>query len=118
MEWIRELHDTSGCGLVVCGTHALEQDLIQGELKGWLEQFVERCIRRLVLPEKMPDEDINLVAKSFGLQPPEGEAAALILKMRINRYVKLLALAGNLARKRQQSICWDHFTQAYAAVCR
>ena len=118
MEWIRELHDTSGCGLVVCGTHALEQDLIQGELKGWLEQFVERCIRRLVLPQKMPDADIELVAKSFGLQPPEGEAAELIRKMRINRYVKLLALAGNLARKRQQSVCWDHFTQAYAAVCR
>lgn len=116
MEYIRELHDVTGCGLVVCGTRSLEHDLIQGPLKGWLEQFVERCIKRLELADDVPWDDLVKIAGAYGLSEPEGEVAAIVRHMRLNRYVKLLTLAGNLARKRDEPLVWAHFSTAYALV--
>ncbi|MGN0857293.1 MAG: AAA family ATPase [Candidatus Spyradenecus sp.] len=118
MEYIRELHDVTQCGLVVCGTRALEHDLIQGPLKGWLEQFVERCIKRLDLPNDLPWSDILLVARAYGLDEPSEAIAETLRHLRMNRLVKVLALAGNLARKRDQPLAWEHFTTAYALVNR
>ena len=118
VEYIRELHDGTQCGLVGCGTRALEQDLIQGPLKGWLEQFVERCIKRLELPNDIPWSDLLMVAEAYGLGEPPQAMADLIRHMRMNRLVKVLALAGNLARKRDQPLAWEHFTTAYALVNR
>lgn len=118
MEYIREVMDVSGCGLVVCGTRALEHDLINGELKGWLEQFRERCIKRLDFPERLPDDDILLFAAAHNLPEPDAETFALLRTMRTNRICKLLVLAGNLARRRNQELAWSHFNAAYAAVCK
>ena len=118
VEYIRELHDDSGCGLVVCGTRALEHDLIQGPLKGWLEQFAERCIKRLELPNDLPWNDLMLVAETYDLPEPPGPVADLIRHMRMNRYVKLLALAGNLARKRDEALTWEHVTTAHTLITR
>ena len=118
MEYIRELHDVTQCGLVVCGTRALDHDLIQGPLKGWLEQFVERCIKRLELPNDIPWSDLLLVAGAYGLPEPDEPHADLIRHMRLNRLVKVLALAGNLARKRDEALTWDHFATAYNLVIR
>lgn len=118
MEYIRELMDVSGCGLVVCGTRALDQDLINGQLKGWLEQFRERCIKRLDLPDRLPDADILLVAKSYALPAPDDTTMTLLRTLRMNRLCKILILAGNYASKRDETLAWTHFHAAYAAVCK
>lgn len=118
VEYIRELHDVTQCGLVVCGTRALEHDLIQGPLKGWLEQFAERCIKRLELPNDLPWSDLMLVAEAYDLPEPPGPVADLIRHMRMNRYVKLLALAGNLARKRDEALTWEHVATAHTLITR
>ena len=95
-------YDESRCGLIVCGTQSLETDLIQGELRDWLEQFKERCIRRLVLPKA----------------PPEGDVMAALRGIRMNRYMALLMLAGNVAKKRGQELGWEHFMAAWKTVDR
>ena len=118
MEYIRELHDVTGCGLVVCGTRSLEQDLIQGPLKGWLEQFVERCIKRLELPDDVPASDLEKIAEAYGLGPATGKVAETVRHMRLNRYVKILSLAGNLARNRDEALDWPHFVTALELVNR
>jgi DNA transposition AAA+ family ATPase len=118
MEYIREVHDRSECGLVVCGTRALDQDLINGDLKGWLEQFRERCIRSLRLPDRLPDDDILMFTAAHSLPPPDSDTLALLRTMRTNRICKLLMLAGNLSRRRDQPMAWAHFNAAYAAVCQ
>ena len=117
-EYVRELHDVTQCGLIVCGTRALENDLIKGPLKGWLEQFVERCIKWLELPNDIPWSDLMLVAEAYALPEPPEATAKLLRPMRMNRFVKLLALAGNLARKRDEPLTWDHVTTAYNLVNR
>ena len=116
MEWLRELHDVSGCGLVVCGTKAVEGDLINGELKAWLDQFAQRCIRRLVLPERLPDADIAAFGAAFGLPAPSGDILDLLRTLRANRLVKTLQLADNLARRKGQALTWDVFAAAHNTV--
>ena len=115
-EWIRELHDRSKCGLVLCGTKALKQDLIDGPLKAWLDQLKQRCIKHLVLPDRLPDEDILLVARNYRLDEPDGETLAALRTLRMNRLCKILMLADNLARKRDQALAWNHFRSAYRMV--
>lgn len=116
MEWLRELHDVSGCGLVVCGTKAVEGDLINGELRAWLDQFAQRCIRRLVLPDRLPDADIALFGAAFGLPAPDAGLLDLLRTLRANRLVKTLQLADNLARRKGQSLTWDTFVAAHNTV--
>ena len=115
MEWLRELHDVSGCGLVVCGTKAVEGDLINGELRAWLDQFAQRCIR-LVLPDRLPDSDIALFGAAFGLPAPGEDLLVLLRTLRANRLVKTLQLADNLARRKGAALTWDTFVQAHNTV--
>lgn len=115
-EWIRELHDRSKCGLVLCGTKALKQDLIEGPLKAWLDQLKQRCIKHLVLPDRLPDDDILLVAKNYRLGAPDAETLGVLRTLRMNRLCKILMLADNLARKREQPLAWQHFNAAYRMV--
>ena len=43
VEWIREIWDNSNCGMVLCGTRSLEDDLINdARMKGWLVQIDQR----------------------------------------------------------------------------
>lgn len=113
MEWVRELTDTSGCGLVCCGTEAVDQDLIGGTLKAWLDQFAQRLIKRLVLPKRLPDDDIRLVGKAFGLPSPSERVMDILRTLRMNRLVKTLMLAGNLARKRNVELDWSVFETTF-----
>lgn len=116
MEYIRELMDVSRCGLVVCGTKAIDEDLMNGDLKGWLEQFRERIINQVDLPSHLPYEDILLVAATFGLEEPDDDAEQLLKGIRFNRLLKTLALSKNLAYNRQQPLAWEHFNQVFKTI--
>ena len=115
-EWIREVKDRSGCGLVLCGTKALKHDLIEGPLKGWLEQVRERSIRNLTLPDRIPVSDIALIGAAYGLPKPQGQVLDLLRSLRMNRICKVLMLAATNAGKRSIPLTWDIFAQTYAAV--
>lgn len=116
MEWIRELYDESGCGLVVCGTRAMEDDLIKGELKSWLDQFDQRCIRVLELPTQVPDEDICAAAKAYRLPEPDDDTLIFLRTLRMNRLCLMLRCAAELAQRRQASISWDLAKSAYRTL--
>lgn len=120
MEFIREILDETGCGLVVCGTRALQQDLLQGQMAAWLDQFEQRCICRTLLEDRLGDDDILRVAAVYGLgeERPSEETLRILRTLRMNRLVKLLMLAGTLARKQESAPAWDHFLAAYHAVNR
>lgn len=117
METIRQIRDESDCGLVICGTRAVDHELINSPaLKGWLEQFVERCIRRLELPNDLPEADILATVAAYGMPAPDPDAARLIRTMRMNRLTKLIGLARKLASKNDDHVTWDHFRAAYRLV--
>lgn len=119
MEFIREILDETGCGLVVCGTRALQQELLQGQMAAWLDQFEQRCITRTVLDDRLSDRDIGKVAEAYGVaEKPDSDTLKVLRTLRMNRLVKLLMLAGTLARKQEMPTTWDHFMAAYTAVNR
>lgn len=119
MEWLREVWDTSHCGLAVCGTRSMEDDLINGAgLRGWLDQFDQRCIRRLVLPNQLPTADIALTAGAYGFPAPRASEANILASMRMNRLCTCFKLASVLAKNRAKRggsprPTWDDFVAAY-----
>ncbi len=109
MEWIRQLYDVSGCGIVVCGTKVMEEDLMNGPDMGWLDQFNQRCIKILALPNRLPDADIVLTAKAHGFPPPPEAYLCGLREMRMNRLTVALNLASDVAAKRGVERSWELF---------
>ena len=119
IEWIREVWDTSRCGLVLCGTSSLEDDLINDpRLKGWLAQIDQRCQRVVRLPSRLPPEDILLAGAAYGISGPTTCVESLLQTIRMNRLVSCLALtaswcAGNNKARERHPLNWESFRAVY-----
>lgn len=122
IEWLRELYDRTGCGIVFCGTRVFRDEIETGKLALILEQFRRRGIIRLQLPATPPKSDINRFAAAFGLPPPDGDAAEIIATMLkqsgLGQFCKFLQSASNLAAKQKKEMSWDHFVVAYDVIQR
>jgi DNA transposition AAA+ family ATPase len=121
IEWIREIWDNSGCGMVLCGTKSLEDDLINdAKMKGWLVQIDERCQRVMTLPNKLPLEDVILAAKEYGISGSTACVDGLLATIRMNRLTSCLALtaswcSGNNRAKEKHPKNWESFKAVYKA---
>ena len=113
MEWLREIWDVSHCGLAVCGTRSMEDDLMYGAMKGWLDQFDQRCIRKLELPNRLPASDIALAAAAYGFPPPDGSVSDILAGLRMNRLCAVLNMSASAANKRGDARTWDLFARVY-----
>jgi len=120
IEWLRELYDNTGCGIVFSATRLGQEELENGPSAGVLEQFRRRGIITLNLPPTPPKADIIKFAKAFGLPPPEGDAIDIVKNMLqrsgLKQYVVFLQSASNLAAKQKKPISWDHFVAAYDMI--
>lgn len=121
IEWIREIWDNSGCGMVLCGTKSLEDDLINdAKMKGWLVQIDERCQRVMTLPNKLPIEDIILAAEAYGIKGSTASVEGLLSRIKMNRLTSCLALtaswcSGNNRAKERHPKNWESFKAVYKA---
>lgn len=119
VDWLREVWDGTRCGLVLCGTSALEDDLINDpRLKGWLGQIDQRCQRIVRLPKRLPMEDILLAAAAYGVSGPTDCVDGLLQSIRMNRLVSCLALtaswcAGNNRARERHPLDWESFRAVY-----
>ena len=119
IEWIREIKDNSDCGLVLCGTRSLEDDLINDpRMKGWLVQIDQRCQRIVTLPNRIPMDDIMLAAEAYGLSGSAACVESLLSTIRMNRLTSCLALtaswcAGNNKSKQKHPLNWESFRAVY-----
>lgn len=69
--FLRRLQDTTGCTIILSITPLFERRLVAGMIEGWFEQVEGRSGGRrnwLRLPEWAPKEDVELIAKAFGLR--------------------------------------------------
>lgn len=121
IEWIREIWDNSSCGMVLCGTKSLEDDLINdAKMKGWLVQIDERCQRVMTLPNRLPLEDILLAAEAYGIKGSTACVDALLDRIKMNRLTSCLALTaswcnGNNYAKEKHPKNWESFRAVYKA---
>lgn len=122
MEWLREIHDMSKCGLVMCGTTSMEDDLINDpKMKGWLVQMDQRCIRITKLPNRIPEEDIDLAAAAYGITGPKSGVENLLATIRMNRLTTCLAVTarwcnGENKRREKHPKNWESFRSVYKST--
>lgn len=119
VEWIREIWDNSNCGMVLCGTRSLEDDLINdARMKGWLVQIDQRCQRVMNLPTRIPREDIELAARAYSIGGSTACVENILSNIRMNRLTSCLALtaswcAGNNKSKEKHPLNWESFRAVY-----
>ena len=119
VEWIREIGDRSKCGIVLCGTSAMKDDLINDpRMKGWLVQIDQRCQRVVNLPNRLPIDDILLAGRAYGITGPIDCVESTLQTIRMNRLTSCLALtaswcAGNNKSKQKHPLNWESFRKVY-----
>lgn len=117
MEFIREIYDRTGCGIVLCATDVGRREVEQGRNAGTYDQLRRRGMTKLVLPATPPQGDINRIAKAFGLPPPDGDTLKTVRDMLrvsgVGMYVKYLQAAHVLARNRKETLDWGTFAAVY-----
>ena len=119
VEWLREILDNSHCGMVLCGTRALEDDLINdAKIKGWLGQVDQRCQRVMNLPTRLPMEDVIMAAEAYGITGSTASVEAILSSIRMNRLTSCLALTaswcnGNNRAKQKHPKTWESFRAVY-----
>jgi DNA transposition AAA+ family ATPase len=124
LEFIREIHDRTQCGMVLCGTHVLQEEIERGKLSLMAEQLRRRGIIRMELPKRPPKSDIDKIAKSFGLPAPEGDSVeydiirSMLQSSGLGMYVKFLQAASSMANKQQQALAWPHFIKTHDILAR
>ena len=117
VEFIREVYDRTGCGLVLSSTKVGLGAFEGGRNKMLFDQLRRRGIVKVVLPDVPPVKDINAIARSFDLPLPAGETLAdikVLLKSRgLGVFIKYLQKAYAIARDDGTELTWDCFR----AVC-
>lgn len=116
VEWFREIYDQRRCGLVLCGTRSMEDDLFSGACKGWLDQLDQRCVRVTNLPLRLSEEDITLTAKAYGLPEPGPEVLDGLKLLRMGRLTLALQLATDVAARRGVDPSWPLFASALSTI--
>ncbi len=123
LEVIREIHDRTKCGMVLCGTTQLKKEIQLGQHAELLEQFTDRGVLKVQLPTKLPRADVLLIARGYGLDDePEGPAADIVTELMearsLRKFGKLLQAAKRLASKERVPVAWHHFTKAHDILAK
>ena len=123
MEYLREVHDRTGCGIVMCATPVGRDLMFDARRKKLYGQFKRRGLIEFATPDVPKIRDINTIAKSFKLEAPTGETLKRIKQMLresgLGKYIKYLRKANALAVRRGEAVSWDGFEavcEAYAAM--
>ena len=113
VEYIREIYDRAGCGIVLAATRIGEEELERGRQHMIYDQLRRRGMTKLVLPDMPPLDDIYLIAEAHGLPRPPADTLKVIKEMLatsgLGMYCKYLAAAEAMCNKRQTALTWDAF---------
>ncbi len=117
METLRYIHDQTKCGLVLCGTPQFAKQFETGTNAQFLKQLARRGLYVTRLPDWPSQKDLDLVTRSFGLEPTRDDAA----HKRLTHLAKLggfgvvftrLQDASEIAAKKKERLHWKHFLKA------
>lgn len=102
IEFLRDLHDMCGCGVVLIFTDVYLSDMRNGSLADYFEQFVGRIKFEVKIPPNVLEAEIEAVMQAFH---PDGEVPARLLKfahsIAQSRDGKLRTLFEDLGRARE-----------------
>lgn len=120
-EFLREIYDRSGCGLVLIGTRALETHL--HNQREALAQLLDRGTMQINLGDKPSAGDLRLFIANYGLpdlNEREPEASAIVADTLKLSGLRLLTLrlrdGAAAAAKAGEPYAWKHFCAAFKAI--
>lgn len=122
IEFLRELHDHTRCGLILCATNVFREILDQkrGPVAGILKQMKRRRFGTLQLPDVPSDRDLAQFAKHYGLPAATGEALRMqtevIRDEALGMWLLLLRMGAKLANKRKRALTWQLVAEAKAGL--
>lgn len=113
MELLRWLHDLTGCGMVLCGTNILRDEIRNGKDKDLLDQLVRRALTTLDLKHSPTAKDIAAFESAYGLNAPDAVTAdtvrALCRQKGVKALIYRLSRAKSYAESEGRSPTWDDF---------
>lgn len=143
LEFIRELHDHDGCGLVLCGTEVFPSHIQTDKIRKLLGQTTRRSLNPLRLPSRPTTDDLSDIAHAYKLPRIENhKGVAVEVKEKINGkwhtreelvtaletqkevirdhslgvWFTILQSASRMANKHGEKLTWDHIVRARAAL--
>ena len=115
MEFIREVYDRTGCGLVMSATKVGLAGLEGGRHQMLFDQLRRRGVVRAVLPDAPPTRDINTIARSFEMALPTGDVLSgikrLIKERGLGVFIKYLQKAYALSKAKKEPLSWDGYAK-------
>lgn len=121
-DFIRSLHDNTGCGVVLCGTNIFRDQMADKALGKFLNQFNRRCLLRRQLPDVPSRADLNAFARHYELGAADGEAhrlqATIVRAHGLGVWLTILSAASRAAAKKKTAMTWDHVLNAHAFLRR
>lgn len=120
VETVREIHDLTGCGVVICGTDVLPDMISNPRFVKLLGQTDNRGVLRRRVPPTPYREDVQALCKAYGFGDPHGEARKLVQEIAstngIGKLCKFFMMSKRLASKRRQPVTWQHFLDTHATL--
>lgn len=118
MDFIRDLHDQTGCGVVLCGTNIFRDQMADRSLKKFLNQFNRRALLRRQLPDVPSRADLNAFARHYDLPAAAGDAFTLqqsiVREHGLGVWLTTLMAAAKKSSKERKPMTWDHVAKAHA----
>ena len=117
LEFLREIHDRTKCGLVLCGTNVWRDEIESGPQKKVLAQLRNRGVAHVQLEDKPLAADLAKFFRHYHLAEPTGRAATIVADVVHNhglgRLCKLFQAASRRASKLSEPLDWSGFTRTY-----
>ena len=120
IEYIREIHDRSGCGVVFSATEVFQDQMETGEHKKLLSQLKMRSLIQAKLPDRPTLKNLTDFAAHFSLPPAKDQALDLqteiIRDYSLGRWLSMIEGASKIAAKAGDTLEWRHVLQSHAAL--
>ena len=120
VEFLREIFDRSGCGMLLCGTNEAMHEMESGPTALWLRQLRRRGFRKIKLPSVATDADILAFAAHFELgEEMPAQVVEQVQSIAVADGVGLLITyfqgAARMAASEQSMVTWEHFRRTARA---
>lgn len=120
LEFIREIFDASGCGLVLCATNIFRKEVESGRITAVFKQSMRRRLAVLQLPNVSTRKDLNAFAAAYGLEPATDDALRLQTDMNIEEglgmWLTLLRMGAKVATTKNKKMTWNHVIEAHKGL--
>ncbi len=118
LEMLRDLHDTTKCGLALIGTKRFDDALRKAGVRYMFEQYLGRIGMPIRLPNRIKASDVQDIVRQYIAKPSEGliDKATVIANAlgRLGILVELLRMASQIAKKAKSPVMEEHFDKALA----